>query len=181
MSAQDQARWDERHAAAAAARPLEVALPAVFAPFAAEFPTHGQALELACGQGLTSVWLALRGMTVTGLDISAVAVERARELAAACGVDQRCTFATTDLDDGIPPGPRANVIVCHKFRDPRLDQLVIGRLARRGLLAISALSEVGARPGAFRARAGELPRAFAALELVAADEADGLAWLLARR
>jgi hypothetical protein len=43
------------------------------------------------------------------------------------------------------------------------------------------LSEVGATAGPFRARAGELRRAFAGLQVMAAGEADGEAWLLARR
>lgn len=161
--------------------PADVALPAVFAPWAAQFPTRGQALELACGRGATSVWLAQRGMAVTGVDVSAVAVDQARELAATCGVGQRCSFEIVDLDEGLPAGQPANVIVCHKFRDARLDRAIMQRLVPGGLLAISALSEVGAAPGAFRVRAGELSRAFGALDLLAADEADGLAWLVARR
>jgi hypothetical protein len=42
------------------------------------------------------------------------------------------------------------------------------------------LSEVGAAPGPFRAAAGELPAAFGDLNLVAAGEGEGYAWLLAR-
>ena len=57
---------------------------------------------------------------------------------------------------------------------------IIERLAPGGLLAISALSEVGASPGPFRVTAGELGRAFAALERIAAGEGDSVAWLLAR-
>ena len=76
--------------------------------------------------------------------------------------------------------PPADVVLCHKFRDPRLDQAIIGRLAPGGLLAIAVLSEVGAAPGPFRAVAGELSAAFADLDEIAAGEGDGCAWLLAR-
>jgi hypothetical protein len=72
-------------------------------------------------------------------------------------------------------------VLCHKFRDARLDSAIMARLAPGGLLAICALSEVGADPGPFRVQAGELERSFAALEPIAAGEADGEAWLLARR
>lgn len=48
------------------------------------------------------------------------------------------------------------------------------------LLAIAVLSEVGAGPGPFRPAPGELTAAFADLEPIAAGEADGQAWLLAR-
>lgn len=156
-------------------------MPTAFAPFADAFPTTGHALDLACGRGQAAVWLALRGLVVAGFDISPIAINQARELALLCGVDERCRFEAVDLDDGLPAGPPANVIVCHKFRDARLDQVLVDRLAPGGLLAISALSEVGAAPGPFRVQAGELKRAFGALEFIAGGEGDGEAWLLARR
>ncbi|MEV4256958.1 class I SAM-dependent methyltransferase [Spirillospora sp. NPDC049652] len=46
----------------------------------------GRALDLACGEGRNALWLAGLGWTVTAVDFSAVAVERARELAEARGV-----------------------------------------------------------------------------------------------
>ena len=48
-------------------------------------------------------------------------------------------------------------ILCHKFRDRRLDQAIIERLAPGGLLAIAVLSEVGAAPGPFRAKPASYP------------------------
>ena len=173
----DRVRWDERHADR---EPGLVDVPAVFAAHRDLFPSTGSALDLACGQGGVSVWLALRGLEVLGVDVSPVAIARARELAADNGVGARCRFEVVDLDDGLPAGPPADVILCHKFRDRRLDAAISERLAPGGLLAISALSEVGAKPGPFRVRAGELPAAFAALERIATGEGDGEAWLLAR-
>ena len=55
------------------------------------------------------------------------------------------------------------------------------RLRPGGLLAICVLSEVGATPGRFRAAPGELRTAFSTLDEIAAGEADGQAWLIARR
>lgn len=46
----------------------------------------GRALDLACGEGRNAIWLARRGWKVTGVDYSDVAIERARQLAAAAGV-----------------------------------------------------------------------------------------------
>lgn len=43
---------------------------------------HGQALDLACGEGRNALWLATRGWEVTGIDYSAVAIEKARTIAA---------------------------------------------------------------------------------------------------
>jgi SAM-dependent methyltransferase len=118
-------------------------------------------------------------MDVWGLDVSPVAVGLARELAAHHGVGDRCRFDVVDLDDGLPDGPPVDLVLCHRFRDARLDRAILERLAPGGLLAMAALSEVGVGPGPFRASPGELRMAFADLDVVAEDEGDGQAWLLA--
>src|SRR5438105_5262220 len=45
----------------------------------------GRALDVGCGEGADAIWLARRGWTVTGIDISKVAVLRAREAAERVG------------------------------------------------------------------------------------------------
>lgn len=155
--------------------------PAVFAAHETVFRTAGTALDLACGQGAAAVWLARRGLDVLGVDVSAVAVAQARALARRLGVAARCRFEVADLDEGLPPGPPVDVLLCHRFRDPRLYPAIAERLAPGGLLAICVLSEVGGSAGPFRAVAGELGAAFAGLVPIAAAEGDGQAWLLARR
>jgi SAM-dependent methyltransferase len=54
-------------------------------------------LHVQCHLGLDSVTLARRGARVTGVDFSPVAVERARELAARCGVE--VTYVEGDSTD----------------------------------------------------------------------------------
>lgn len=176
----DRIRWDERYSRRGPAGADAVGPPPVFAASADEFPTTGRALELACGQGALAVWLAARGLTVQGVDISPVAIAQARDLAQRCGVADRCRFEVADLDHGLPAGPRVDVLVCHRFRDRRLDTAIVERLAPGGLLAITALSEVGGTPGPFRVAAGELPAAFGDLEVITAGEGGGQAWLVAR-
>jgi SAM-dependent methyltransferase len=45
-----------------------------------DLPT-GRALDLACGEGRNALWLVTRGWRVTGIDFSAVAINRARAIA----------------------------------------------------------------------------------------------------
>lgn len=179
MAEADRRRWDDRYAGRGGPAVNSVAPPSVLARHVDVFPAAGHALDLACGQGHGAVWLALRGLDVWGLDVSPVAVGHARELAGRCGVADRCRFDVVDLDEGLPAGPRVEVILCHKFRDRRLDHAITERLAPGGLLAIAVLSEVGAAPGPFRAARGELLTAFESLDVIAAGEGAGYAWLLA--
>jgi SAM-dependent methyltransferase len=49
--------------------------------------TPGRALDVGCGEGADAIWLARRGWTVTAIDISDVAVTRARKAAELAGAD----------------------------------------------------------------------------------------------
>lgn len=181
MSAEDRNRWDARYVQHPAQEPAEIAPDPVFAPFVDEFPITGHALDIACGRGTGALWLAQRGLRVLGCDVSPVAIAQARRRARDCGLGDQCRFDVVDLDDGLPQGPAADVLYCTRFRDRRLDAPMIARLAPGGLLAVTALSQVGGGSGRFRAAPGELRRAFDGLTVIAAGEAQGVAWLLARR
>lgn len=180
VSSRDRLRWDAEYARRGMATD-RVRLPAVFAGHADVIPHSGSALDLACGQGGTAVWLAEWGLDVRGLDVSPVAIGQAADLAARHGLAERCRFGVVDLDDGLPPGGPVDVVVCHRFRDPRLYPRLIERLKPEGLILISVLSEIGGKRGPYRAGPGELAVAFADLEPVAAGEGDGLAWLIGRK
>ncbi|MCV7314724.1 class I SAM-dependent methyltransferase [Mycolicibacillus parakoreensis] len=182
MSDDDRVRWDARYAGGDPPSSAQVGPPAVFAPYAEVFPTAGRALDLACGVGGAAVWLARRGLAVRGVDVSPVAIGQARVLAERSGVAQRCRFDVADLDDGLPDGPTVSVVLCHHFTDRRLDTAIVDRLAPGGLLAVAALSVVGANGGGrYRVAAGELSAAFASLQTIASGEGRGHAWLLGRK
>jgi methyl halide transferase len=61
-----------------------------------------RALELGCGTGTNSVWLAQQGFEVTGIDVAPLAVERAEQRAHTAGVQARFLVADVlqlpDLD-----------------------------------------------------------------------------------
>lgn len=181
VSGSDREHWDKRYEdfGVAPVTPPGVP-PPEFAHVANKFPSRGHALELACGRGRGAVWLAGRGLSYCGVDVSAVAVDLARHLISEYDFSDRCRFEVADLDDGIPDGPAADVILCYWFHHPRLDEQILDRLAPGGLLAITVQSEVGVGPGEFRAPPGELREAFGQLEVLDEGEADGTAWLLGR-
>lgn len=60
----------------------------------------GSALDLGCGEGADAIWLAQHGWSVTGVDVSAVALERAAAHAADAGC--RIEWIRQDLVDWIP-------------------------------------------------------------------------------
>ena len=181
VSKSDREHWDSRYVADGIPPIGEHGPPPVFRPHEHLFPTEGEALEVACGAGRGAVWLATRGMSVWGVDVSPVAIELASKLTTQAGVGDRCRFEVFDLDQGLPDGPPVDLLFCHKFRDPRLDQAMVERLAPGGTLAIAVLSEVGASAGPFRARPGELVEVFGSLDVLADGEEDGMAWMVARR
>ena len=62
----------------------------------------GRALDLGCGSGVFSVWLAKQGYDVTGLDFVRRAIEMSKERAAAASV--QVNWVNADLLSWTPPG-----------------------------------------------------------------------------
>lgn len=70
-------------------------------------------LDLGCGQGRNAVWLAVQGHTVTGLDLSDVAIAQAREFARHIGVDVQ--FEAIDIARVWQPEPVYDLVVLSYF------------------------------------------------------------------
>ncbi|ADB32492.1 Methyltransferase type 12 [Kribbella flavida DSM 17836] len=66
--------------------------------------TPGTALDLGCGEGADAIWLAGQGWTVTAVDISAVALERAARHAEQAGVADRIDWQQHELGKSFPDG-----------------------------------------------------------------------------
>lgn len=61
----------------------------------------GRALDIACGEGRNSVWLASKGWQVTGVDFSAVGLAKAQAMATERKVE--VTFIEADVVNWKPP------------------------------------------------------------------------------
>ena len=64
----------------------------------------GVALDLGCGTGGDTIWLARRGWQVTAVDISATAVDRVRERSRELDLGDRVTAEPHDLARTFPGG-----------------------------------------------------------------------------
>ncbi len=73
--------------------------------------TPGKALDLGCGEGQNSIWLAQRGWIVNAVDISSSAIAEAREMAAAAGVDRTVVFKVADIGEWGPLS-RYDLVFC---------------------------------------------------------------------
>lgn len=161
MSRADRQRWDDKWADAEtksfAPQPLLVRHRLLL--------RGGRALDLACGPGHNSLWLAERGYQVLGLDISGVAVRAAREAARRRGLAARAAFQEMDLADWRPEADSIDLVCVFRFLDRSLFPR-IGRCLRSGGLLFYETRHVGWRrshPGAslrYLLRRGELAAAF---------------------
>lgn len=96
----DAEAWDARYAS----QPMvwSAGPNALFAELTADWPP-GRALDVACGEGRTAIWLASRGWQVRAVDFSSAGIDKGRERAAAEGVDvewQVGDVSTADLGSG---------------------------------------------------------------------------------
>ena len=181
----DRRRWDKRYADVSTASPAAPdALAAPGAP-ADVRRAGGRALDLACGTGAVSLWLADGGMEVLAVDVSPRAIALLRRAAGDAGVSALVDARVGDLDAGLPdPGP-FDVIVCQRFRDRRLYPAIVTALTPGGYGCVTVLTVVDRRDpqGRFRAPRRELLDAFAGSELtvLAHRAADGTASIVLRR
>jgi thioredoxin reductase/SAM-dependent methyltransferase len=92
----------------------------------------GQALDVGCGEGADAIWLAQRGWTVTAVDISTTALERAAAHAAVAGpaIAARIDWTHADLRQQPPAEDRFDLVSAQFMQlpgDVRRD--LFGRLA----------------------------------------------------
>jgi SAM-dependent methyltransferase len=174
----DASRWNERYVGRATGEPS--------APVGLEnvaLPDGGCCLDVACGLGEQSLWAAATGYDVVSLDASDVAVEALRARAVELGLDNRIDGRVVDLDDGLPSelNGSCSLVICQRFRDPKLYPHLVSAAMPGGLIVITVLSQVGlpTEPGPFHAVAGDLVCAFRSLDvkILSSVERDGEATL----
>ena len=156
MSIADRDKWDERYRTGAyRARTHPTQLLADWLP---TLP-RGRALDVACGAGRNALYLAAHGYSVDAVDISSVALDRARAGARERGLT--INWFEMDLDATIPTDAHYDLIVMVRYTHPTLVAELVGLLNDGGYLVceehLSTTREVvGPTNARFRMRPNEL-------------------------
>jgi SAM-dependent methyltransferase len=164
----DRERWDRRYAAGSHSDGEPPGwLDAPDLPL--EVPRDGRALDVAAGVGRVALWLARRGLEVTAVDVSPVALGQLRGRAEAAGLS--VTTRALDLEsEPLPEGPW-DLITCFHYLRRDLFPEMVARLAPGGVLVVEIATERNlerhAKPSRrFLLRNGELPDLLEPLEVV---------------
>jgi tellurite methyltransferase len=197
-----QSEWDARHKLPAAAVALEPA--GIVRELLPLLPT-GPALDIACGTGRHTLFLASRGQNVTAVDYSNVALDilqaRAQGISApaqrcedweAAGTSKRVgiELVQADLEQTQLPEQRYDLILCVNYLQRSLFPQMARALRPGGILLFETFTRAqmelpgGPRNPAFLLEAGELRQAFPALSVLFYRElraGQGLASLLAKK
>ncbi len=184
MSRADRARWDEKWADWSAQTAAQPPHPLLLAH--AAHLQGGWALDVACGLGQNSLWLAARGYRVLAVDISftglRLAAAAARQQSPPCQID----WVQLDLDEWVLPADAFDLISVFRFLDRRLFPQLRRAIKPGGLLFYETrhTGVLRANPHAnpaYLLRPGELAAAFAGWEFLWNEEGPENAALVARR
>jgi SAM-dependent methyltransferase len=118
----------------------------------------GKALDIACGNGRNSLFLAEKGFRVDAVDISTIATDRLK--AHNAKIDVICT----DLDTWDCPPNHYELIINIRFLDRRLFHPIQAGLKSGGLLIFESFSDREA--GTYCLKHNELPQALPSLTVV---------------
>ena len=158
------------------ARAIGAGKPSLYKPaehltrFASLLPSSGRALDVACGAGRHSLFLAGRGLRVVSVDRSLAALEEGRELARRQGV--RLDWICADLESYPLPAEAFDIIVGLYYRDPTMYERLRTALRPGGLIFYETYTRdqlhfsFGPRNPAHLLEPGELLEAFGGWDLV---------------
>lgn len=136
-------------------------------------PNKGTALDLACGFGVNSIYLAKRGLDVHAWDISEKAIKRLDMV-----VKEKCINIKTEVRDVLECPPKKNsfdVICISYFLERKITQKIISALKQNGLLFYQTfihekVSMHGPNNPNYRLGENELLNLFSALHVLVYQE-----------
>jgi SAM-dependent methyltransferase len=159
-------QWNERYRAREEQHDLESGP----TPLVIETVQHllpGRSLDLACGAGRNSLWLAERGWRATAIDGAAEAIALLEEKAARLSVTVQTEVADlTSENFSLPMNQWDLVLVCY-YLQQNLFPLIKKAVVPGGIvLAIAHVTEAGEEPTETRLLPGELAGYFEGWEIL---------------
>lgn len=166
MSHEERRKWDDRYAMGDY---VPRTRPAPFLLAWLDRIPVGRALDVATGTGRNALALARAGFDVDAVDISAVAIDRARTEARRRGLEVNWVVADLDLD--ALPCHGYDLITVFRYRNRALWPRLAAQLAADGWILIehhlrTHRQDAGGPSDAFRLAPGELLDAFRDLRIV---------------
>lgn len=118
--------------------------------------TPGTALDVGCGEGADVIWLAARGWTVTGIDVSPVALGRAAAQAAKEGAEiaGRTTWEQADILIWDPAPRQFDLVSAHFIHLPSAARVSLHRRLAAAVRPGGSLLIVGHHPADLETTAG---------------------------
>ena len=163
---QDAAKeWDERYRQG---RTMPDEPAALLVENLSLLPKGGKALDIAMGTGRNALYLASLGFRVTGVDVSAVAVDKCREKAERLGLSVEALVA--DLERSPLPSNEYDLIVNFYYLQRSLTAQIVAALKPGGVLVFESFTidqlQFGWGPKSpdHLLRPGELREMFAEME-----------------
>jgi tellurite methyltransferase len=157
MTIQDREKWDARYLTKPGGSKPSMILKKywMLAPC-------GNALDIACGNGRNSLFLAEKGFVVDAVDISTVATGHL------AGRRPNIHVICEDLDTWKIPQDRYELIINVRFLDRRLFPMIQRGLRTGGVLIFEAF--IGEKNHDYYLKPNELLRAFASLHIIHYEE-----------
>lgn len=124
MAQKDKERWNEKYQ-----NNLMPDEPIKLVTDYASLATGRQALDIACGMGRHSKYLASKGFEVDALDISSVAIEELQNIPNINAIE-------VDFDTYTLPKEKYDLIICTYFLDRRLFPQMIDALKPNGIILL---------------------------------------------
>ena len=122
----------------------------------------GKALDIACGNGRNSIFLAEMGFDVDAVDISKMATDQL------AGINPNINVICTDLDTWEIPPNRYELIVNIRFLDRRLFPMIQNSLKPGGVLIFESFMD--GEKDKYCLKKNELLRAFLSFRIVYYEE-----------
>jgi SAM-dependent methyltransferase len=128
MTLMDRHAWDERYRGQEL---LWKADPNRFLVAEVEGMAPGRALDLACGEGRNTIWLATKGWKVTAVDFSPVGLAKGRRMAEGRSLD--VDWEEADLLEWTPPSGMFDLVIAFYLQLPAEQRRLVSRRASTAL------------------------------------------------